>query len=247
MKVTLISNTDAPEAVVATAARTCYSSKPVLDIFDDIFPDQDGTTDAEYIEMLASNGHESPIEHASFTFAIEDVSRSLLAQLTRHRIASYSVRSQRYVSEKDFSYVIPPEIMGDDESLEVYGDVMAEIRFGYGKLVDRLMEIHEATGMKKRDARKKAQEDARYILPNACCTQLVVTMNARSLLNFFRQRCCNRAQWEIRELANEMLKLCKDVAPAIFANAGAACVRGKCPEGNMSCGKAEEMRAAYHA
>ena len=238
MKVTLIAYTPSAEEVVATAAKTCYSPLSL----EEVICNASEEDSAEYIEMLAENGHESPIEHASFTFAVEGVSRSLLAQLTRHRIASYSVRSQRYVPEKDFGYVIPPEIMGDDESLEIYGDVMGEIRYAYGKLVDRLTKKHEAAGMKKRDARKKAQEDARFVLPNACETQLVVTMNARSLLNFFRRRCCNRAQWEIRALANEMLRQCKTVAPHIFAQAGPACVHGACPEGSMSCGRAAEMK-----
>lgn len=241
MKVQLIAHTPEPECVVAAAAKVCYSPLSMDEIVGRAWRDDN----AAYIEKLASMGHESPIEHASFTFAIEGVSRSLLAQLTRHRIASYSVRSQRYVSEKDFSYVIPPEIMGDDESLEVYGDVMAEIRFGYGKLVDRLMEIHEATGMKKRDARKKAHEDARFVLPNACETQMIFTMNARELLHFFHHRCCNRAQWEIRALAEEMLRLCRGVAPHIFAKSGPPCIWGSCPEGDMSCGKAYEMRARY--
>jgi thymidylate synthase (FAD) len=90
-----------------------------------------------------------------------------------------------------------------------------------------------------------AIEDARFVLPNACDTKMLVTMNARSLLNFFSHRCCNRAQWEIRALADQMLCLVKEVAPSLFAAAGPGCVRGPCPEGSMTCGRMEEVRARY--
>ena len=233
MKVHLIAHTPDPEAIVAAAAKICYSPLSVEEIISNAM-DSDN---AAYIEKIARMGHESPIEHVSFTFAIEGVSRSLLAQLTRHRIASYSVRSQRYVSEIGFDYVVPPEIAGDAQAAYIFEGAMGSLDMEHRQLVKRLSEIYAERGMNKADAKKKAQEDARFVLPNACETQMMVTMNARSLLNFFSLRCCNRAQWEIRELAWEMLRLCKGVAPNIFANAGPGCLYGRCPEGEMSCGK----------
>jgi len=249
MKVTLIAHTPDPEMVVAAAAKTCYSTRSIDELMDRL----DEESAEQFIDMLGTIGHESPIEHASFTFAIEGVSRSLLAQITRHRIASYSVRSQRYVSEKAFGYVIPPEIAADPEALAIYEDAMRADQETYDKLVASLTRRHTQTflaeGMDEKKAksaaRKKAQEDARFVLPNACETQLVVTMNARSLLNFFRHRCCNRAQWEIRELAEQMLLLVRDAAPHLFAHAGPPCLNGPCPEGSMSCGKMKEMREKY--
>ena len=231
MKVTLIAHTPEPEAVVAAAAKVCYSPLPLSEIVSRAW----GEDNAAYIEKLAGMGHESPIEHVSFTFAIEGVSRSLLAQLTRHRIASYSVRSQRYVSEIGFDYVVPPEIAADAQAAYIFEGAMGALDMEYRQLVKRLTEVHAQAGLPLAEAKKKAQEDARFVLPNACCTQFVVTMNARSLLNFFSLRCCNRAQWEIRMLANEMLALCKGVAPNLFASAGAPCLRGTCTEGKMSC------------
>lgn len=240
MKVQLIAHTPDPEAIVAMAAKVCYSPLTMDDIIRNAMDD-----DAEYIGKIVRMGHESPIEHASFTFAIEGVSRALLAQLTRHRIASYSVRSQRYVREADFGYVVPPEIAGDERARGYFDNAIFSANLEYRLLVNRLMELHEERGMAKSYARKKAQEDARFVLPNACETQLIMTMNARELLHFFSMRCCNRAQWEIRSLADEMLRLCKGVAPHIFEMAGPACVRGKCPEGEMSCGESDSMRLKY--
>jgi thymidylate synthase (FAD) len=97
----------------------------------------------------------------------------------------------------------------------------------------------------KSNAEKRAIEDARYVFPNACETKIVVTMNARSLYNFFNHRCCQRAQTEIRELATEMLRQVKQVAPTIFKNMGPNCVSGPCPEGSMTCGKAKEMKEFF--
>ncbi|MBE6929645.1 MAG: FAD-dependent thymidylate synthase [Ruminococcaceae bacterium] len=249
MKVSLIAYTPDPEMVVAAAAKTCYTTKTIDELMDNL----DEESAEQFIDMLGNIGHESPIEHASFTFAIEGVSRSLLAQITRHRIASYSVRSQRYVSEKAFGYVTPPEIAADPEALAIYQEAMAADQAAYDKIVASLTKRHTQTfldeGMDpkkaKSAARKKAQEDARFVLPNACETQMVVTMNARSLLNFFRHRCCNRAQWEIRDLACQMLTLVREAAPHLFAHAGPPCLNGPCPEGSMSCGKMLEMREKY--
>ena len=245
MEVKLIAYTPTPDFVVAAAARTCYSAQPISTVMDRL--DEDSAS--EFVEMLSEMGHESPIEHASFTFAVEGVSRSLLAQLTRHRIASYSVRSQRYVSEKKFTYVTPPEIADCPEALALYEEAMEADHRYYEKIAALLTKKHEKLFEGREDAktlaRKKAQEDARFVLPNACDTQLVMTMNARELKNFFRHRCCNRAQWEIRALAEAMLHLVRDAAPQLFAHDGPPCVSGPCPEGKMSCGRMAEMREKY--
>ena len=247
--VTLLAHTPAPEHLVASAARLCYSPATIETI-------QEKLTDekvASFVDMLAEIGHESPIEHASFTFGIEGVSRSLLAQITRHRIASFSVQSQRYVAENAFEYVLPPEIAAIPEAAEEYRRAMEEDQAHYERLTALLKEKHLRQFLKQgmeekaaaRAAEKKAIEDARFVLPNACTTKMVVTMNARSLLNFFRHRCCNRAQWEIRELARQMLRLCLQVAPHLFSGAGPACLNGPCPEGKMSCGQMQQVRKEY--
>lgn len=251
MKVMLIAHTPTPEEIVAAAAKTCYSARPVETVMENL----DGESAASFVEMLASIGHESPIEHASFTFAIEGVSRSLLAQITRHRIASFSVRSQRYVSERKFDYVMPPQIADDAEAKAIFEEVMEAERTAYNKitkvLLDRklsaLPEAERENKSRVAALRRSVGEDARYVLPNACCTQLVMTMNARELKNFFRQRCCMRAQWEIRELATQMLFQVRAAAPTLFADAGPACVHGPCPEGKMSCGLAAQMREKFKA
>ncbi len=241
MNVTLLAHTPDPEKIVASAAKLCYSSAKVSDIMDGL--DEEKTE--KFLNMLMDLGHESPVEHISFTFGIEGVSRSLLAQFTRHRIASYSVKSQRYVSEKQFSFVTPPEIEKNPEAKKIYLEAMEKDVEDYNRLADILKEQHMAAGMAEKAAEKAAQEDARYILPNACETNMIVTMNARSLYNFFHHRCCTRAQWEIRECAYKMYKLVKDVAPTIFKKAGPSCVAGPCPEGKMSCGLVAEMRKKY--
>ena len=231
MNVTLLAHTPNPERLVATAARLCYSADDVETIMDEM-----RYNDAEkQIKLLQSIGHESPIEHVSFTFAIEGVSRSLLAQITRHRIASFSVRSQRYVKVED-AFVVPDEIAIDEDAFPYFETAIATAKECYQQISNILTKYYVETGMNAKAAEKKAIEDARYVLPNACCTSMIVTMNARELLHFFRLRCCNRAQWEIREVADEMLRLCQEVAPTLFDGAGAPCVSGKCPEGRMSCG-----------
>ena len=246
LKVWLLSHTPQPEKTVASAARVCYSAVGGEQLMEKITDEKA----KEFVEMLAEIGHESPIEHASFTFAVEGVSRSLLAQLTRHRIASYSVQSQRYVKTSDFNYVTPPEIATDKDALARYEQIMRDIAKGYDELSEILYNKHIATicpegkptKAQKSKAEKMAIEDARFILPNACETKLIMTMNARSLQNFFRLRCCGRAQWEIRELAWQMLALCKEAAPALFVHSGPACVHGACSEGKMSCGQVSQMR-----
>ncbi len=249
MKVTLLAYTPQPEHLVASAAKLCYSAS-------DIDAIGQGLTDekvASFVDMLAQIGHESPIEHASFSFGIEGVSRSLLAQLTRHRIASYSVQSQRYVQENMFEFVLPPEIAAIPQAKEEFLRAMEEDQRHYDNLTRLLAQSHKQRlmqeGMEEKQAEKKAQkqaiEDARFVLPNACATKMVCTMNARSLHNFFAHRCCNRAQWEIRELATQMLRLVLQVAPHLFGNAGPACLTGACPEGKMSCGKCNEVREKF--
>lgn len=167
-------------------------------------------------------------------------------QLVRHRIASYSQKSQRYVNEAQFEYVTPPVIEEDESLTNQFDDAMKTIQATYDELRDALIEKYKSEGMDEKDARKKANEDARFVLPNACCTSIIVTMNIRSLFNFFKHRCCNRAQWEIRAVAKEMYKYCFAKAPNIFKYAGPACyTSGSCPEGKMSCGKATMIRNEY--
>lgn len=210
MKVNIISKTENPEFTVAYSAKNCYNDTPLK---------TDNHT-TRIIRKCRNSGHLSVFEHASFTFRIEGVSRALSHQLVRHRLASYSQKSQRYVSENSFGYVTPESIRKNKDALASYIMIMNDTKYKYKMLIN--------AGIPK--------EDARYILPNACTTQLIMTMNARELLHFFQLRCCNRAQWEIRELANKMLELCKKVAPVLFEEAGAPCEHGECPEAE-SCGK----------
>ena len=242
-KVTLLAHTPDAEKLVAAAARFCYSGADADTILDGLTPEKT----ADFLQMLVDMGHESPVEHASFTFAIEGVSRSLLAQITRHRIASFSVQSQRYVKENHFTYITPPEIEDDPEAKALFVRTMDDIQHSYDALSDILYKKHlAALGAdvpgNKTKARKMANEDARFVLPNACETKIMMTMNVRSLYNFFRLRCCNRAQWEIRALAWQMLDICKKEAPHLFAKAGPACLSGPCTEGKMSCGRIDEVR-----
>ena len=251
MEVTLLGYTPVPEKMIAAAAKLCYSDSGAMDLMDGL--DEEKT--AHLMEMLTNIGHESPIEHASFTFAIEGVSRSLLAQITRHRIASFSVQSQRYVKKSSFVYITPPAIAEDPQAKAVFEESMAHAFAAYNQLADQLeqryLQENLRAGMTEKAARSKAEkkaiEDARFVLPNACETKMVVTMNARSLYHFFRLRCCRRAQWEIRELAMKMLRLCCQAAPLLFANAGPGCCSGPCPEGKMSCGAASEVRSQVEA
>ena len=249
MKVTLLSHTPDPEKVIATAAKLCYSASDIGSLYD-------GLTDekaAEFVNKLMAMGHESPVEHVSFTFGIEGISRACSHQLVRHRIASYSQQSQRYVNMEDFEYITPPSVVEAGLVTE-YNAIINRIADSYGllqkALSDRLTKGFMEEGMEEKKARAKADklanEDARFILPNACETKIVVTMNARSLFNFFKHRCCNRAQWEIRAVAEEMYKIVYGLAPTLFSHAGPAClVEGKCPEGSMSCGKMYQQIKHY--
>jgi thymidylate synthase (FAD) len=241
LKVNLLEYTPNPEKIVASAAKLCYSAAHVEDIMDNL---TDENTD-KFLNMLMSYGHESPVEHVSFTFAVEGISRSLTHQLVRHRIASYSQQSQRYVKLEQFEYIIPPAIAKDDKAKQIFQKSMEESQRAYDDLAGILKDRYISEGMSVSNAEKKAIEDARYVFPNACETKIIVTMNARSLLNFFRHRCCNRAQWEIRALAEEMNKQVKAVAPTLFKYSGPGCVGGPCPEGKMSCGQVQVMREKY--
>lgn len=220
MYVTLLSHTKDIEPLIAAAARTCYSKLTTEEIYKTMAKDPDKNQD--FIRRLRDMGHESPLEHVSFTFGIGGVSRALTHQLVRHRIASFSQQSQRYVNGKNFSFVTPPSIQKNTNLQLAYSKHLIETKEFYEALV--------ANGI--------PEEDARYVLPNATTSNIVVTMNVRELLHFFSVRCCTRAQWEIRELAWEMLALCKKVSPTLFNGCGAFCDQHKyCKEGKMSCGK----------
>lgn len=235
LKVILLKSTQFPEETVSHAAKLCYSSSAIVELKDNI----DHSDQEAFINKLISIGHTSPFEHISFTFGAEGISRACSHQLVRHRLASYSQQSQRYVSadskkkNETFNFIIPPGVKQAGKE-EWYTKKMEEIQSWYDELTEVLKNGHG-----------NVYEDARFILPNAVETKIVLTMNARSLLNFFTLRCCNRAQWEIRGLAIEMLKLVKKEAPTIFRKAGPGCVNGKCTEGQMSCGKMEEVRKLF--
>lgn len=229
LKVSLIRYTPAPEETIALGARLCYS-RATIDGLQERISRKDQT---EFIDRLMKMGHESVLEHASFTFGVEGISRVLLAQLTRHRLASFSVQSQRYVSyENGFGYVIPPRIAAlGPEAVEEFHRQMETMEGWYREWQEKLGKSGEGSN-----------EDARFVLPGACETRLLMTMNARELRHFFSLRMCSRAQWEIRAMAEEMHRLCLEAAPALFADAGPACLRGACPEGEKSCGRMKEKR-----
>ena len=232
-KVKLLQYTPVPENLVSMAARLCYSQSD-LEALEARVEQRDQTA---FIKKVTGMGHLSVIEHAAFTFGIEGVSRSFLAQITRHRIASFSVQSQRYVAqggEQGFGYVIPPAIEAlGEEAVREFESQMQAMSGWYEAWRARL------------GKGEKSNEDARFVLPNACATRMMVTMNARELLHFLNLRCCGRAQWEIREVAWQMLDLAYKAAPALFENAGPGCRGGTCPEGEKSCGRAGEMRERF--
>lgn len=214
MEVKILSYTQDPVMSIEKAASVCYDSKP--------------SSDGKIMKACVKSGHASVVEHVSFEFEISGVSRALLAQLTRHRLASYSVRSQRYVSESGFSYVTPPSIAKDPDSLVTYDFMMKRIAEAYDSLV--------SSGVPK--------EDARMLLPNACETKIVMTMNVRELMNFCHERMCSRAQWEIRELANKMKEKVKEIAPEIAEFMVPKCEMYEipfCPEAK-SCGRHKALK-----
>ena len=251
MKVSLLSYTPEPEKIVASAAKLCYSQSGVEDIKENL---SDEATQ-NFLKMLMDLGHMSTVEHISFTFAIEGVSRVLTHQLVRHRLASYSQQSQRYVKLDQFEYIIPPAIEANEDAKSIFIEAMEKDQEYYNKITDILYDDYYDSFVKggmddknaKKNATKKAIEDARFVFPNACETKILVTMNARSLINFFNHRCCERAQWEIRDMALLMLKEVKKVAPSIFSKSGPSCMTGKCPEGIMTCGKITEVREKFNS
>lgn len=216
MKVVLLNYTKVPDRICAAAAQSCYSEKGASQLFDETTEERA----KKVIKKVVGMGHLSVVEHAYFTFSVEGVSRSLTHQLVRHRVASYSQQSQRYVSMDKAEYVLPPSIREDPESKMVFKKSMDDSWKAYRQLV-----------------KKVPKEDARYVLPNACNTNITVTMNVRELWHFFSLRCCRRAQWEIRLVAWRMLAEAMKAAPILFENAGPGCFRGPCPEGEYACGK----------
>lgn len=243
-KVTLLGytktmNGQGPEAIIATAGKLCYSKSDITSL-NERLTDEDI---AKFINMLAGFGHYSPFEHANFTFGIEGISRTCSHQIVRHRTGSYSQQSQRYVNlDNSFEFIIPEEISDCEEAKKIYIDSIYRDYDAYKEITLKLVEKYINEGMNEKTAIKKALEDARFALPNACETKLIMTMDARNLIHFFEERCCMRAQWEVRDVANQMLDLVLDVAPNIFSKAGPACAFGKCKEGKMSCGQVQEPR-----
>ncbi|MCD8555016.1 FAD-dependent thymidylate synthase [Seleniivibrio sp.] len=226
LNVKLVAKTADGELVSALAAKLCYSDSDIDGLLEKISSKEQ----SDFIQKIVSMGHHSVLEHLNFTFGVEGVSRALTHQLVRHRIASYSQKSQRYVKHgPEFEYITPHTIADKPELLEQYEQAMQDI----GRAYDALLKAGVPA------------EDARYVLPNACETKIIITMNARELLHYFSIRCCERAQWEIREMSFQMLRLCRKEAPSIFGDAGPGCVRGKCPEGSFTCGKAKEIREKF--
>jgi len=216
LKVVLLNYTKNPDRICAAAAQSCYSEKGASELFESTTDDKA----KKKIKKVVAMGHLSVVEHAYFTFSVEGVSRSLTHQLVRHRVASYSQQSQRYVSMDKAQYVTPPTISSDPEAKRLFESSMENAWAVYKSL-----------------AKKIPKEDARYVLPNACHTNIMITMNARELWHFFRLRCCRRAQWEIRLMAWRMLEEVKKVAPILFEEAGPGCLREPCPEGEYACGR----------
>lgn len=234
LHVVLLRYTPDPEEIVAQAAKLCYSPASIDELRQKVVR-KDQT---DFIRKLTDIQHLSPIEHISFTFGVEGISRACSHQLVRHRIASYSQQSQRYVGQHSqktggFHFIIPQSIENIGKK-QWFIEKMEMIQDWYNELIEAMGDHGESTF-----------EDARFLLPNAAETKIIITMNARELLHFFQVRCCNRAQWEIRAMAIEMLRLAKKVSPTIFQNAGPGCVNDTCPEGKMTCGKMQEVRNRF--
>lgn len=216
MNVKLLEHTPDPERTIAAAGRLCYAPVGA----DELFDEMTGEEVTKLVRFLVKSGHHSAVEHAVFTFAIDGISRACSHQLVRHRMASYNQQSQRYVTYDNLNFITPPAVAENPAAAEAFDRLNKTALDTYRDLLDKGV----------------AAEDARYVLPNAAETKIVVTMNARELLHFFSLRCCNRAQWEIRDLAIAMLDLVRGLAPTVYAAAGPGCVRGACPEGTMACG-----------
>lgn len=226
MKVTLLNFTPDPEKTVVLAAKLCYSDSNISQVEEKIKAE----SYEKFLGKILKMGHLSVLEHASFTFGIEGISRAASHQLVRHRLASYSQQSQRYVRFKEPEFVIPSTVKGNAPIAKKFSDTAKSLYAFYHEMLEAGIPA----------------EDARYILPNAAETKIIVTMNARELLHFFGLRTCERAQWEIRDMAKKMLSLAKKEAPAIFGKAGPGCVStGKCTEGAMTCGRPDEIREEF--
>ncbi|MFQ5574740.1 MAG: FAD-dependent thymidylate synthase [Terriglobia bacterium] len=233
MKVTLVEHTPDPESLVAAAGRSCYGRKSTAELKGSLSADDK----KRLLKLLLSGGHHSPIEHASFTFGIEGISRSCSHQLVRHRLASYSQQSQRYVGADNLSFIVPPAIEGDDELERFFVGEMDKIGESYEKLAAALEE--------KGRTPEQAKEDARFLLPNAAETKIAMTMNARELVQAANLRMCLRAQWEIRRLFSAMKKEVKEVAPTFARYMVPKCdplILGYCPEGKLACHWVDEGR-----
>ena len=217
MDVRLLNHTPDPERAIAAAARLCYAPVGAAELLE-VMSDE---AVRKVLKTIITSGHTSALEHACYTFAIDGVSRALTHQLVRHRLASYNQQSQRYVTyAEEPQFVVPPAVEADPAAAGAYSTATRVAFEAYRALLDAGIPA----------------EDARYLLPNAMETKIVVTMNVRELLHFFELRCCKRAQWEIRELALTMLSLAEPTAPYIFMDVGASCRRGPCREGKMTCG-----------
>lgn len=232
MRVELLAHTPEPLSLIYAAFRQCYHAGFVADMWPRLLAgDISREKQAEFVGGVMESGHVSPIEHVSFTFAVSGVSRALTHQLVRHRIGSYSQQSQRYVDGGSFEHILPPAVAADPEAMARFTACMEAIGSAY-RDIKAILEKNGRTGA-------AANEDARFVLPQAAASRIVLTMNCRSLLNFFEHRCCTRAQWEIRNMADAMRAVCRDVLPAVFRYAGAKCESlGYCPEGEkFTCGR----------
>jgi len=226
LRVYLLAHTPEPEKTIAMAAKLCYSPSNIGELKELV----EGSSQESFLNKIIGMGHHSVLEHANFTFGVEGISRATSHQLVRHRLASYSQQSQRYVKAgSDFEYVTPESIGSSKEYKKKFDDAVEQIHALYGELVEAGVPA----------------EDARFLLPNAAATKIIITMNARELIHFFTLRCCERAQWEIRDMSCHMLKLAREAVPSLFINSGPGCVRGKCTEGEMTCGKPDEIRTKF--
>lgn len=231
LRVELLSMTPNALELLYASFRQCYHAGFVADMWPRLLNGEiEKEKQAEFVSKILESGHNSPIEHVSFTFAIEGISRACSHQIVRHRVASYSQQSQRYVTENDMDYIIPPAIAKIPEARERFEQFMDEVGSAYRDLRKILVDAGRED---------KANEDARFVLPQAAETKIVITMNCRSLMHFFNLRCCQRAQWEVRKMADKMLKICKEEFPAIFKHGGASCEQlGYCPEADrFACGR----------
>jgi thymidylate synthase (FAD) len=273
MKVKILSHTPNPEKLVAICGKLCYAGCSIDELEGNLTEEEIN----KFVNMLIKIGHESPLEHVSFTFAVEGVSRVTEQQLTRHRLASYSIQSGRYVERHNAEFTVPKAVQKNDCALTYFNESINEAKESYevvtdiliSDMIENYIETHysnlstkekylEFENFQERHSReynkfkKKTIEDARMVFPNSLQTKIIFTMNLRSLINFFEHRCCFRAQEEIRELANEMLKLCKEASPILFNRLGASCkTKGYCPEGNMQCdefkGNIPQFKDLYNA